>query len=97
MSEASESRNQESRGMSGEREPSPAGVAALTREIKPLLAGRGATLQGAVLGDLVARWLAGHRPDIRGKIFAQHIAGVQELVAFYDRWEACREEWDGSD
>lgn len=32
----------------------------LCREIQPFLAGEGAGVQGAVLADLVAMWLAGH-------------------------------------
>jgi hypothetical protein len=32
----------------------------LCREIQPFLAGEGAEVQGAVLADLVAMWLAGH-------------------------------------
>lgn len=36
-------------------------AAAIADEIRPLLAGKGAAVQGAVLMQLTATWLAGHR------------------------------------
>jgi hypothetical protein len=63
-------------------------VLALVREIRPLLAGRDASVQGAVLADLLAMWLAGHvqlgEPEatkrIRARMLETHIVGVKALI-----------------
>jgi hypothetical protein len=66
----------------------PAEVMMLVDRIKPLLAGRGPEIQGAVLADLLATWLAGHikvgDPEetdaMRGELLAMHIDGVRSLI-----------------
>lgn len=52
-------------------------VEAVTKAIKPLLAGRGAEVQGAVLADLLAYWLAGHAPQLRESMLELHIEAVK--------------------
>jgi hypothetical protein len=63
---------------------------ALTLRIQPLLAGHGPELQGAVIADLCAIWIAGHRcsdpaqeRQIHEELLALHKEHVRELVAMY--------------
>jgi hypothetical protein len=63
---------------------------ALTLRIQPLLAGHGPELQGAVLADLCAIWIAGHRcsdpaqeRQIHEELLALHEKFVRELVQNY--------------
>ena len=64
---------------------------ALLDRIMPFLAGQSAELQGAVIADLVAIWLAGHRVSgdraegdrTREELLAQHAQHIGELVALY--------------
>lgn len=68
-------------------------AAKLAARIAPLLAGREPEVQGAVLADLLAIWLSGHRvegdpraeAELREGILALHIAAVRELVELADR------------
>ena len=61
---------------------------ALVKKISPLLAGRDANVQGAVLADLLAMWLAGHvqlgEPEqtkrMRELMLEAHIVGVKTLI-----------------
>ena len=55
---------------------------ALAEEIgRNHLAGRGEFVQGAVLAELLARWLAGHFPrDFREELLAMHIDVVRQLI-----------------
>jgi hypothetical protein len=50
----------------------------------PLLAGKPPEIQGAVLADLTAIWLAGHFPAItaqlRDLLLKHHIAAVRDLI-----------------
>ena len=63
-------------------------VKALIDRISPILHGRDRQVQGAVLADLLARWLAGHCvPDdrfqtilMRGRILHQHMKIVRDLT-----------------
>jgi hypothetical protein len=52
----------------------------LSKKIQPLLAGHGAGVQGAVLGDLVSIWLAGHPRQIRERILEDWLKAVRELT-----------------
>jgi hypothetical protein len=52
----------------------------IVEQIKPLLAGQEPNVQGAVLADLLAMWLAGHAPQMREELFAFHVEQVRELV-----------------
>jgi hypothetical protein len=54
-------------------------------EIKPLLRGWGPEVQGAVLAELAALWIAGHRPDFRQQVFDVWTATVQSLVPIAER------------
>jgi hypothetical protein len=61
-------------------------VARLMGAIKPLLAGHSPAMQGAVLADLLAIWLAGHHAGgetaaMRERLLAMHIGTVRALVA----------------
>jgi hypothetical protein len=63
-------------------------VKALTDRISPILHGQDRQVQGAVLADLLARWLAGHCvPDdrfqtilTRGRILNEHMKIVRDLT-----------------
>jgi len=63
-------------------------VADLVNEIKPILAGRRAEVQGAALADLLAIWLAGHvifgdaekTRKMRATLLAEHCAAVRQLT-----------------
>ena len=46
----------------------------------PLLAGQEASVQGAIIADLTARWLAGHPPQLRESVLQLHIVGVRALI-----------------
>jgi hypothetical protein len=63
------------------REDSDAAV----EQIKPLLAGKGSLLQGAILADLVAIWIDGHRvednPEATQELQADMLALHQQTVA----------------
>lgn len=52
----------------------------IVARIKPMLAGHGTEVQGAVLADLVSLWLAGHEPAGRQGIFALWIKHTLRLV-----------------
>jgi hypothetical protein len=56
------------------------GALEISDRIKPLLAGKGADVQGAVLADLLSIWLAGHPAEMREEILAMHIEYVCQLV-----------------
>jgi hypothetical protein len=66
----------------------PRDVEALANRIKPLLAGHPAELQGAVLADLLAIWLAGHHVEgdedatrkFRAELLSDHLAAVRLLT-----------------
>jgi hypothetical protein len=63
-------------------------VFALVSAIRPLLSGKPAQVQGAVLADLLAMWLAGHvhlgDPEAtkraRELMLEMHIVGVKALI-----------------
>jgi len=64
---------------------------ALVELIAPLLANKCAELQGAVVCDLAALWLAGHRVEhgraagdrMREELLQMHLRHVRELVELY--------------
>ena len=63
-------------------------VQEIVERIKPELAGRSPQIQGAVLCDLLAIFLAGHPsepPELREEIFDLHLATVRKLVEHYDK------------
>jgi hypothetical protein len=63
-------------------------VTAMVEQIKPVLAGRQAPLQGAALADCLAIWLAGHHVEgdidatraLRAELLALHCQSVRQLV-----------------
>jgi hypothetical protein len=55
-------------------------VYAIVDEIRPLLGGRDASVQGAVLAVLLAYWIAGHMPPIREDVLKDHIDAVRGMV-----------------
>jgi hypothetical protein len=63
-------------------------VAQLIERIRPLLSGQLAPVQGAVLADLLAAWLAGHidrssnshTAALREELLRHHLATVRALV-----------------
>jgi hypothetical protein len=63
-------------------------VFALTSAVRPLFEGKSAQVQGAVLADLLAMWLAGHvqRGDpratkaMREQVLEMHLVAVRALV-----------------
>jgi hypothetical protein len=48
--------------------------------ISSLLRGHGPVIQGSVLADLLAYWLACHEPAQRETLLALHIEHVRQLV-----------------
>ena len=64
-------------------------VAPIVQSIRPLLAGKPPELQGAVLADLLAIWLAGHTVQgdpaatrqLRTEVLEAHLAGMRPLIA----------------
>lgn len=68
--------------------PNDEDVMPLVEIIKPLLAGWPPQIQGAVLADLLATWLAGHHISgdaeltraMRAELLAEHCQLVWELV-----------------
>jgi hypothetical protein len=71
----------------------PEEIAATVERIKPLLAGQPPELQGAVLADCLAIWLAGHHvagdaeatQRMRAELLAMHCAAVRQLTAINAR------------
>jgi hypothetical protein len=63
-------------------------IADRVEKIRPLLAGLEAPVQGAILGDLLAIWAAGHvvrgdsaaTAELRNELLATHLALVRKLV-----------------
>ena len=66
-------------------------VDALLERIMPFLAGHDPELQGAVVTDLAALWIAGHRiagdraegDAMRAELLEMHTRHVRELVEMY--------------
>jgi hypothetical protein len=48
--------------------------------IRPLLAGRPPAVQGLVVVELAATWIAGHAEDIRAQILEMELQSIRELV-----------------
>jgi len=53
---------------------------ALIGAIGPLLHNKGPDLQGAVLADLVSKWIVGHHPSSRASALTRHVQAVRDLV-----------------
>jgi hypothetical protein len=55
-------------------------VESVREKIRPILAGLAAEVQGAVLADLLAIWLAGHNPELREDMLVMHLGMVRKLL-----------------
>jgi hypothetical protein len=55
-------------------------VMRISMAIRPLLGGHSPEVQGAVLGDLVSLFIAGHHPQLRDMVLDQHIQLVRNLI-----------------
>ena len=55
-------------------------IEAVREQIRPLLIGKSLLLQGAVLADLTAIWIAGHPPEMRETIFNMQNDTIRELI-----------------
>jgi hypothetical protein len=60
-------------------------VSEIASTIKPLLAGHGSEMQGAVLVELVALHLAGHPPQMREHLLLLHMDCVRSLLPAVER------------
>jgi hypothetical protein len=58
---------------------------AIVAAIKPLLAEHDPVIQGAALAELLALFVAGHRPAVRDEILGMHVSAVRELVPIAER------------
>jgi hemolysin-activating ACP:hemolysin acyltransferase len=57
----------------------------LSERVHPILAGQSPQVQGAVLADLLATWLAGHAPQIRKLVLTHHIDMMMPLIEVNER------------
>jgi hypothetical protein len=58
---------------------------ALVEQIRPMLAGRGPAIQGSVLADLVAIWIAGHQTrELQAAMLEVHRQTVADLIEHYN-------------
>jgi hypothetical protein len=58
----------------------------LADQCRGLFAGLHPGVQGAALAELLATWIAGHRPEVRERIFVIHVEGVRALIPHVDPW-----------
>jgi hypothetical protein len=61
-------------------DPRVALTVSLSNRVHPILAGHHPAIQGAVLADLLATWLAGHDPEVREALLEAHVHSVRERV-----------------
>jgi hypothetical protein len=55
----------------------------IVNELRPLLAGYSPEIQGLVLAELAAMWIAGHHAEIRKPVRATFIETMDHLVRFW--------------
>jgi hypothetical protein len=55
-------------------------VERVVEKIKPLLAGRSPDVQGAILADLLALYIAGHHPAMREEVMQLTIETARKLI-----------------
>ena len=55
----------------------------LLKRIMPLLAGHSPQMQGIVVVELLAIWLAGHDPSLRDRMLKLQLATLPELVELW--------------
>ena len=56
---------------------------AIVEQIKPFLAGRLPPLQGVVIAELLAIWLAGHPPEMRKSLLRAQNDATRALVSIW--------------
>jgi len=61
-------------------DPRIKGVEEIVAKIATMFAGTPPEVVGAVLADLLARFIAGHAPDIREEVLALHIEFMRPLI-----------------
>jgi hypothetical protein len=66
--------------MSNDSGVNPRDVEPLVEQIRPILGGKPPELQGAVLADLLAIFIAGHHPLIREEVMREHFDTVRALI-----------------
>lgn len=52
----------------------------ISLKLQPMLKGRDPGIQGAVLADLTAIWLAGWPPAAREELLDMHVQKIRELI-----------------
>jgi hypothetical protein len=57
----------------------------LVKTIESILANQGRLVQGAVLVDLVAIWLARHHPDVRRETLKQFVGALVKLIVVNEK------------
>jgi hypothetical protein len=59
-------------------------------KIRPMLAGLSPPLQGIIVAELTAIWIAGHQPEVREGIIRMQDEAVRELVTIWHQrmWPA---------
>lgn len=77
-------------GLAFEKREVDAIIDELTVPVSEILRGHHPGLQGAALGDLVAMWIAGHRPDQRDQQLAMFTEMVKALIPMHHE----RVGWD---
>jgi hypothetical protein len=68
-------------------------VLAIARELHCFFAGKPPEMQGAILAELFATWLAGHRPDIRPETSKVWLSLVRDLIELSDKTHG-PDAWD---
>lgn len=66
---------------------------AIVDDIKPLLTGKGPAVQGSVVCELLALYIASHHPDLRGQIMQATVKYAEYLVARWDKHVAPLDPW----
>jgi hypothetical protein len=87
MNKASEDEGKVERGLPTRETIVRQSEAALAH-IAPLLFNLHPNVVGAVLLNLVATWLANHRPDLRDGALANWLAGIPAMVKACDKYRA---------
>ena len=62
------------------RNPDVVAALQVVDQIRPLLVGHRAAVQGAVLAQLLAYWIAGHPEEVREGVLADHLVGMHNMV-----------------
>lgn len=63
----------------------------LCAQIHPMLEGKGPEVQGSVIADMLATYMAGHHPDARKTVLDALLATVNKLIPVIE--EAAQTPW----